>query len=280
MEAWRRQLDAPVSAFPIAHAGPAHIATLKTFDPPPAALEGRKFTGAERRAKRLLFPTDDGELVLLVHLMTAGRLKYLVAGEKAPAKPAFALEFAGGAKLVLTENAKKKRAGVWLLTPRPPRPSSRTSARRRTRSTRNSSATSSTRTPAACTRSFATSASSRESGARGRTRSSTPRSSRRTRSRETSTTRRSSGSPRQSMMSSSAASPCARPAPPTKRRTASTASSASPATSAARRSPRWTSRSTRSSTAPRARPGVGFSRTVACRGYSVRVHAWPPSPKS
>ena len=46
-------------------------------------------------AKRLLFPTDDGELVLLVHLMTAGRLKYLAAGEKGPKKPAFALEFAG-----------------------------------------------------------------------------------------------------------------------------------------------------------------------------------------
>jgi formamidopyrimidine-DNA glycosylase len=117
MEAWRRQLDEPVSAAPVAKAGPAHIATLKTFDPPPAALEGRRFRGAERRAKRLLFPTDDGELVLLVHLMTAGRLKYLAAGAKSPAKPAFALEFADGAKLVLTENARKKRAGVWLLTP-------------------------------------------------------------------------------------------------------------------------------------------------------------------
>jgi formamidopyrimidine-DNA glycosylase len=117
MEAWRRQLTDPVSAFPIAKAGPAHIATLKTFDPPPAALEGRRFRGAERRGKRLLFPTDDGDLVLLVHLMTAGRLKYLQAGEKAPKTPAFALEFAGGGKLVLTENAKRKRAGVWLLTP-------------------------------------------------------------------------------------------------------------------------------------------------------------------
>jgi formamidopyrimidine-DNA glycosylase len=117
MEAWRRQLDQPVSAFPIATAGPAHIATLKTFDPPPAALEGRRLRGAERRGKRLLFPTDDGELVLLVHLMTAGRLKHIPAGGKSPAKPAFALEFEGGAKLVLTENAKRKRAGVWLLTP-------------------------------------------------------------------------------------------------------------------------------------------------------------------
>jgi formamidopyrimidine-DNA glycosylase len=117
MEAWRRQLNDPVSAFPIAKAGPAHIATLKTFDPPLAALEGRQFRGAERRGKRLLFPTDDGELVLLVHLMTAGRLKFLQAGDRSPKTPAFAVEFQGGSKLVLTENARKKRAGVWLLTP-------------------------------------------------------------------------------------------------------------------------------------------------------------------
>jgi len=117
MEAWRRQLNDPVSAFPIAKAGPAHIATLKTFDPPLDALQGRRFRGVERRGKRLLFPTDYGELVLLVHLMTAGRLKFLRAGEKGPKTPAFALEFEGGSKLVLTENARKKRAGVWLLTP-------------------------------------------------------------------------------------------------------------------------------------------------------------------
>jgi formamidopyrimidine-DNA glycosylase len=117
MEAWRRQLTDPVSAFPIAKAGPAHIATLKTFDPPLSALEGRTLRGAERRGKRLLFPTDDGELVLLVHLMTSGRLKMLQAGETGPKTPAFKLEFAGGSKLVLTEAAKRKRAGVWLMTP-------------------------------------------------------------------------------------------------------------------------------------------------------------------
>src|SRR5213079_2400080 len=117
MEAWRRELNEPVSAFPIVKAGPGHIATLKTFDPPLSALEGRQLAGAERRAKRLLFPTDDGELVVLVHLMTAGRLKYLQFGEKGPKTPAFQLMFQGGARLVLTEAGSKKRAGVWLLTP-------------------------------------------------------------------------------------------------------------------------------------------------------------------
>src|ERR671925_1660271 len=117
MEAWRRQLNDPVSAFPIAKAGPAHIATLKTYDPPLSTLEGRRLEGVERRAKRLLMQTEDGDLVLLFHLMTAGRLKYLRAGETGPKMPAFSLEFEGGSKLVLTEAGAKKRAGVWLLTP-------------------------------------------------------------------------------------------------------------------------------------------------------------------
>src|SRR5207248_2276087 len=117
MEAWRRALNDPVSAFPIEQAGPAHIATLKTFDPPLSALEGRRLAGAERRAKRLLFPTEDGELVLLIHLMSAGRLRYLRAGEAGPKTPAFRLRFEGGGQLVLTEGGPKKRAGVWLLSP-------------------------------------------------------------------------------------------------------------------------------------------------------------------
>jgi formamidopyrimidine-DNA glycosylase len=117
VEAVRRALDDPVRAFPVERAGPAHVATLKTVEPPLSALEGRRFAGAVRRAKRLLFETEDGELVLIVHLMSAGRLRYLLAGEKGPKMPAFRLRFEGGAELVLTEAGSKKRAGVWLMTP-------------------------------------------------------------------------------------------------------------------------------------------------------------------
>jgi formamidopyrimidine-DNA glycosylase len=116
MEAWRRGLDGPVAAFPVTRAGPAHIATLKTVDPPLGALEGRRLAGARRRGKRLLFPTADGELVVVVHLMSAGRLRYLPAGAAEPKAPAFLLEFTDGARLVLSERGRKKRAGVWLLT--------------------------------------------------------------------------------------------------------------------------------------------------------------------
>jgi formamidopyrimidine-DNA glycosylase len=117
VEAWRRQLDPDVKRYPIAQAGPAHIATLKTFDPPLAALEGEGLAGARRRAKRFLFPTDDGELVLMVHLMSAGRLRYLHAQEQGPKTPMFSLTFSDGGRLVLTEAGAKRRAGVWLLRP-------------------------------------------------------------------------------------------------------------------------------------------------------------------
>jgi formamidopyrimidine-DNA glycosylase len=117
VEAWVRELDPLVSAQPIERAGPAHVATLKTIDPPLSALEGRRLAGAERRAKNLLFPTKEHDLVLRVHLMSAGRIRYLEPGAKGPKTPMFRLRFRGGGELLLTEAGKKKRAGVWLSTP-------------------------------------------------------------------------------------------------------------------------------------------------------------------
>jgi formamidopyrimidine-DNA glycosylase len=117
VEAWVRELDPLVSRAPVEKAGPAHIATLKTFDPPLAALDGRRFAGSRRRGKNLLFPLDRDDLVLRVHLMSAGRLRYHEPGAKGPKTPMLRVRFVGGAELVLTEAGKKKRAGVWLVTP-------------------------------------------------------------------------------------------------------------------------------------------------------------------
>ncbi len=116
VEAWRRQLDPLVRAAPVEQAGPAHVATLKTVDPPLSALAGRTLA-VERRAKRFLLPTGDGDLTLMVHLMSAGRLKYVPPGGKAAKSPMFRLRFADGGVLQLTEAGSKKRAGVWLLAP-------------------------------------------------------------------------------------------------------------------------------------------------------------------
>ncbi|HEV7585943.1 MAG TPA: DNA-formamidopyrimidine glycosylase family protein [Solirubrobacteraceae bacterium] len=50
------------------------INALKTFDPPLAAIEGERITGVRRRGKHLIVDVSGG-LVLLIHLMSAGRLQ-------------------------------------------------------------------------------------------------------------------------------------------------------------------------------------------------------------
>ena len=116
VEAWRRMLDPLVRRSPIELAGPAHIATLKTIEPPLSTLDGNEFTGVERRAKRFLLPTGGDGPVVMVHLMSAGRLKYVAPGGKGAKTPMFRVRFADAAELQLTEAGAKKRAGVWLLS--------------------------------------------------------------------------------------------------------------------------------------------------------------------
>lgn len=115
VEAWVRELDPLVRRSSIASARAEHIATLKTFDPPPAALAGRQLAGAERRAKNLLFPVAGEDLTLRIHLMSAGRLRYHAPGGKPPKTSMFRVTFEDGGQLVLTEAGKQRRAGVWLL---------------------------------------------------------------------------------------------------------------------------------------------------------------------
>jgi formamidopyrimidine-DNA glycosylase len=49
------------------------MVTMKTFDPPLDALAGREVAGLRRVGKMLV--VDTGELVVLIHLMSAGRLQ-------------------------------------------------------------------------------------------------------------------------------------------------------------------------------------------------------------
>jgi formamidopyrimidine-DNA glycosylase len=50
------------------------VNALKTFDPPLHALDGTRLTGVSRRGKHFVVESDAG-LVLLIHLMSAGRLQ-------------------------------------------------------------------------------------------------------------------------------------------------------------------------------------------------------------
>ena len=87
---------------------------LRTFDPPPSSLEGRKVLDIRRLGKRIVFEFD-GELFLIVHLMIAGRFRWLIPGAKVPGKLGLAaLDFPNGT-LVLTEAGSKKRASMHIV---------------------------------------------------------------------------------------------------------------------------------------------------------------------
>jgi formamidopyrimidine-DNA glycosylase len=73
VEITARRLDSAVRGARIESVLAPGINALKTFDPPLSALEDRSITGVGRRGK--LFTVQAGDLTLLVHLMSAGRLQ-------------------------------------------------------------------------------------------------------------------------------------------------------------------------------------------------------------
>jgi formamidopyrimidine-DNA glycosylase len=91
---------------------------LRTALPPIASVEGRRVLGIERLGKRVVIELQgDGgrSLFLVIHLMIAGRLRWLSAGAKPPARGALAtFTFAAGT-LLLTEAGTKRRASIHLV---------------------------------------------------------------------------------------------------------------------------------------------------------------------
>ena len=87
---------------------------LRTAVPPIAEAEGRKVLGLRRLGKRIVIVLED-ELFLVLHLMVAGRLRWLAPGAKPPGRITLTLlEFDHGA-LAFTEAGTKRRASLHLV---------------------------------------------------------------------------------------------------------------------------------------------------------------------
>ena len=94
-----------------------HPFLLRTVAPPISAVEGRTVIGVERLGKRIVLAFE-GDLFLVIHLMIAGRLRWLAPGKKAAARNALAFfEFATGT-LALTEAGKQRRASLHVVAGR------------------------------------------------------------------------------------------------------------------------------------------------------------------
>lgn len=90
-----------------------HPFLLRTFDPPIAALYGRRVTGLKRVGKRIAIGFE-GDHWLVLHLMIAGRLHWLTPGKKPRAALAYFVFDTG--TLTLTEAGTKRRASVYVFS--------------------------------------------------------------------------------------------------------------------------------------------------------------------
>lgn len=86
---------------------------LRTAVPPLIAVEGRRVEAVRRIGKRIVLALE-GEYFLVLHLMIAGRLRWLAPGDKPPGRITLALfDFASG-RLAFTEAGTKKRASLHV----------------------------------------------------------------------------------------------------------------------------------------------------------------------
>ena len=87
---------------------------LRTAVPALESVRGRRLLGVQRLGKRVVFVLEGG-LHLVLHLMIAGRLRWLARGAKPAGKSTLAIfEFDTGT-LVLTEAGSKRRASLHVL---------------------------------------------------------------------------------------------------------------------------------------------------------------------
>jgi formamidopyrimidine-DNA glycosylase len=109
-----RRLDAALRGAEVESALAPGMNAMRTFDPPLDALVGREVTAIRRIGKMLV--VEFGDLALLIHLMSAGRLR--VFEKRASAKDRASrvlVRLADGHELRLRELGTKQRAWAKLL---------------------------------------------------------------------------------------------------------------------------------------------------------------------
>lgn len=115
VEITARLLDRALQGAEVESAVAPGINALKTFDPPLSALEDRRVTAVRRRGKHLIVETD-GELALLIHLMSAGRLQlYEKRAGPRDRTSRLLVRLRDGRELRLREFGSKQAAWVKLL---------------------------------------------------------------------------------------------------------------------------------------------------------------------
>ncbi|MBI5106969.1 MAG: DNA-formamidopyrimidine glycosylase [Solirubrobacterales bacterium] len=116
VEITARRLSEAVAGVRIESTMAPGINALKTFDPPLHALDGRAIEGVRRIGKHLVVDVE-GDLHVLLHLMSAGRLQlYDKRASLRDRTSRLLLRLDDGRELRLREFGTKQRAWVKVLT--------------------------------------------------------------------------------------------------------------------------------------------------------------------
>jgi formamidopyrimidine-DNA glycosylase len=91
-----------------------HPFVLRSVSPPIASAEGKRVLGLRRIGKRIVIELE-GKLFLVLHLMIAGRLRWLARDKKPPGRIALAAFELEDGTLILTEAGTKRRASMHLV---------------------------------------------------------------------------------------------------------------------------------------------------------------------
>ena len=87
---------------------------VRSVDPPVYEIEGKTVRDVHRIGKRIVIGLD-GDLWIVIHLMIAGRFRWLKPGAKIPGRLGLAaLDFPGGS-LILTEAGTQRRASITVV---------------------------------------------------------------------------------------------------------------------------------------------------------------------
>ncbi len=88
---------------------------VRSVEPPISKAEGQRVTGIRRIGKRIAIGLEN-DLWIVIHLMIAGRFRWLASGAKVPGKLGLAaFDFESGS-LILTEAGTTRRASLYVVS--------------------------------------------------------------------------------------------------------------------------------------------------------------------
>ena len=106
-------LEARVLGAPLERLRVVSPFAMRSVEPPISDVEARRVTRVSRLGKRVVLALEE-ERYVVIHLMVAGRLRWRARAAKPPkGRGLAALDFPSGTVLI-TEEGKKHRAGIWL----------------------------------------------------------------------------------------------------------------------------------------------------------------------